>query len=296
MRDVWLVAWFELFRAVRKWRAVALLVLYGVASGGAGYLFAQFVGLLERALAEQMNVAPSETPGAMIEDLLASDDLVEVLAAMTGSSDLATELLAIPLPALFFLWLGFLLVPFFAASASAECIATDTRTRAIRFELLRTSRLELVLGRFVGQLLLTAVASAVSAAAMWAVILWSMTGVSALPLAYWLCYYAVRTWFFAVPFVGLGVAASQWTTSSAWARVMAIGATAGSWVLYGIARWLEDDRLPWVADLLLQLLPQGWIRPMWSVGPGWLGAAVATTSLGLAAVSLGYVRFTRRDL
>lgn len=297
MRDVLLVAWFELFRAVRTWRAVALLVLYGVASAGAAYLFAEFVGLLEQAIADQLGVARTETPGAMMQDLLDSEQLLDVLSAMTGSSGVAEQLLDIPLPALFFLWLGFLLVPFFAASASAECIATDTRTRAIRFELLRTSRLELVLGRFVGQLLLTAVASATSAVVMWAVTLWAMTGVPPAPLAGWLAYYAVRTWFFAVPFVGVGVATSQLTTSSAWARVMAIGLTGGSWVAYGVARWMEEkERVPMLADLALQLLPQGWIRDMWSPGMGWLGSAVACSALGLAAVSLGYLRFHRRDL
>ena len=296
MTDVALVAWFELFRAVRTWRAVALLVLYGVASAGAAYLFAEFIGLLENAMADQLGVARTETPGAMMSDLLDSQQLIEVLTAMTGSGDLARQLLDIPLPALFFLWLGFLLVPFFAASASAECIATDTRTRAIRFELLRTSRIELVLGRFVGQLLLTALASATSAVVMWGVTMWAMTGVPAGALAGWLAYYALRTWAFAVPFVGVGVATSQLTTSSAWARVMAIGATAGSWVAYGFARWLEDDRAPVVADLLLQLLPQGWIRDMWSPGAGWLASAVACGALGLGALAVGYLRFHRRDL
>lgn len=66
MRDIWLVARFEVLRAIRTWRAVALLVLYAVASGGAAWLFTKFVGLMENTLADQLHVARTTTPGAML--------------------------------------------------------------------------------------------------------------------------------------------------------------------------------------------------------------------------------------
>jgi hypothetical protein len=296
VRDVALVAWFELFRAVRTWRAVALLVLYGVAAAGAGYLFVQFVGLMEGALADNLGVARTQTPGAMMDDLLQSEQLVEVLSEMVGSEEVAEQLLSVPLVALFHLWLGFLLVPFFAASASAESIASDLRTRALRFEVLRTGRLELVLGRFAGQLLLTGVATGVASAVMWCVAVGFMAGLRPVALAGWLVWFALRTWAFSVPFVGIGIAASQLTASSAWARVMAIGATGATWVAYGTARWLEDERAPILADLLLQVLPQGWIQGMWDPSGGWVVSSLACSAVGVAVVALGYLRFARRDL
>jgi len=296
VRDIALVAWFELFRAIRTWRAVALLVLYGVAAAGAGYLFVQFVGVMEGALADSLGVARTETPGAMMDDLLKSDALIEVLTAMVGSRKVVDQLLAVPLVALFHLWLGFLIVPFFAASASAESIASDLRTRALRFEVLRTGRLELVLGRFAGQLLLTGVATACAAGVMWLVAVSLMANVSAMALGGWLAWFSLRTWAFSVPFVGIGIASSQLTASAAWARVLAIGGTAGSWLAYGVARWLEDERAPLLADLALQMLPQGWIAGMWDPSGGWVVSSVACCAVGLAVVGLGYLRFARRDL
>jgi len=297
MRDVFLIAQFELFRAIRTWRAVALVLLYAVATIGAGYLFANAIGLAEKALAESLGVAATEVPGAMMDDLIASDGFMEVLRAMVGSTDGAERLMEVPLAAIFHLWLGFLLVPFFAASASAESIAIDMNNRAIRFEALRTSRMALVLGRFAGQLTLTGVASLAAALCMWGTVMWMMVVQEPVALAGWLGWYTVRTWCFAVPFVGFGVACSQWTTSAAWARVMAVGGTAGSWVLYGIAQvMIEEDWFPMVADVLVQVLPQGWIRGMWDPGTGWILSCIVCVGLGLSSLLFGYVRFARRDL
>ena len=107
----------------------------------------------------------------------------------------------------------------------------------------------------------------------------------------------MRVWLFGIPFVGWGLACSQWTTSAAWARVMAIVGVAGSWMLYGLTA-IPGLEGPWaiVADLVCQLLPQGWIRPMWESGLVWIGATTACVGLGLVATSLGYARFARRDL
>lgn len=293
MIDIWWVARFEVLRAIRTWRAVALLVLYGVANGGAAWLFTKFVGLLENTLADQLGVARTLTPGTMLGELVTSDTWREVLEGMTGSP----ELVDVPPLALFHLWFGFLIVPFFAASASAECIAIDVQSRAIRYEAQRTGRLELVLGRFAGQLALTAAATGMSAIVVWIVGMAFMVGHSPLGLAGWLLAYAPRAWLFGVPFVAMGVAASQLTSSPAWARVLAIGGTAGSWVLFGVARWLEaETEYGVLADIALQLLPQGWLRGLWSPGFGWIGSAVVCLALGAAILSAGYLRFSRKDL
>jgi hypothetical protein len=297
VRDVVLVARFEVLRAVRTWRAVALLALYGIASGGAAWLFTRLVWVLENTVARQLGVAETEVPGAMLDRLVASETWREVVGAMTGAPHLVERIVQIPPLAMFDLWFGFLLVPFFAASASAECLAIDVQSRAIRYEALRTGRLELVLGRFAGQLFLTSAATLLSVIVAWAVGLGFMVVERPLELLSWLLAFAPRAWAFSVPFVAIGVAASQVTASPAWARVLALGGTAGSWTLFGLARWAEAEGwLPIASDLALQLLPQGWLRGLWEPGAGWLASAGACLALGGAILSLGYVRFARRDL
>lgn len=297
MRDIWLIARFELLRAIRTWRALALLVLYALTSAGAAWLFTRFVGVLEATLAEQLGVAATSVPGAMLGQLVKSDTWRSVLREMTGSPQLVETLVSVPPLALFHLWFGFLIVPFFAASASAECLVIDVASRAIRYEAQRTGRFELVLGRFIGQLVLTFMATAVSVIAVWVVGMTAMIGNEPLTLASWLVWYAPRIWFFGLPFVALGVAASQLTSSAAWARVLALGGTALTWVAFGIARWAETEAaLALAADISLQLLPQGWLRGLWSPGFSWLLSALACTAIGTTFVITGYLRFSRRDL
>lgn len=298
MRDALLVARFEVFRAVRTWRALALLVLYGVAAAGAAWLFTRFVGLMENTLAEQLGVATTRVPGGSLSRLVESDMWHDIVLGMVGSEHLVEYLARVPPLAMFDLWFGFLLIPFFAASAAAECLAIDVASRAIRYEALRTGRLELVAGRFLGQAALTGAATLVSVLVVWGVGLGFMVGHSPLELLGWLLWFAPRAWAFGLPFVGIGVAASQLTSSAAWARVMAIGGTAGTWVLYGIAQWATEWSAPWpvVSDLALQLLPQGWLRGLWEPGIGWGASAVACVALSLVIVTTGYLRFSRRDL
>ena len=297
MIDAWIIARFEVFRALRTWRGVALVALYAVTTAGAAYVFAEVVGVAERQVASSLGVAPSEVPGAMMSDLVGSEGFLELLTAAVGTRELAEQLRQVPMAALFQLWLGFLLVPFFAASAAAESISIDTNSRAIRYEALRTGRMEIVFGRFAGQLLLTGAASGTSAVVMWGTVAAIMALEDELALFGWIAWYTLRTWFFAVPFVGIGVACSQWTDSAAWSRVLAIAATAGSWVMYFVIRWMEaEGYAPWLTDVALQVLPQGWIRSMWEPGLGWVLASAATTGLGVVALLFGYVRFARRDL
>ncbi|MBX2802877.1 MAG: ABC transporter permease [Myxococcales bacterium] len=297
MRDVWLVARFEVLRAIRTWRALALVVLFTVASAGASYLFVRFIGMLENEVAQQILAPRTETPGAMIDELVKSDTWREFVSNLVGADHLVDFIIQIPPLAMFNLWFGFLLVPFFAASASAECISLDVRSRAIRYEVLRTGRLELVTGRFIGQALLTGAAIAVSTVAVLGVGMRFMVLTDPVNLASWLAWFSIRAWVFAIPFIGIGVAASQITASPAWARVMAVGGVALSWVAYALARGAEaHDQYPWLTDVTLQLLPQGWIQGMWEPGGAWLASAVVIVLLGVFFALLGYARFAGRDL
>lgn len=296
LRDIGLVARFEVLRAIRTWRALALLMLYGIGYGGASYIFVAILHGLENQVARQLGVATTDRPGALLNKLVESEMFQEMILAMTGNENLVAELTRIPPLAIFAMWFGLLLIPFFAASASAECVSIDMGSRALRYEALRTGRLELVLGRFGGQLVLTIAASFVAALVTWCVGMYAMVGNDPVLLALGLLGMTTRAWFFSIPFAGLGVAASTLTTSPAWARVLAIGATAGSWVAYGVAAWFEESDWAIVSDIAYQILPQGWMHLLWEPWLGWMPSALVLVAMGFAAVGVGYARFQGRDL
>lgn len=295
LRDVYLIARFDVLRALRTWWAAALFLLYGLATTGAAWGFIGLVGQMERALAKQLGVPATERPGAMLQQLLESESFRSILEGMVGSEAALEQVLQVPVLAIFNLWFGFGVMPFFAAMASAECVSVDMGTRAIRYEALRTGRLELVAGRYVGQLVLTGIATAISVIGVLVLGLWQMRGNDPATLAWWLCWLSLRAWFFSMPFVGIGVAASQITTWPMLARVIALIATAGTWALYASLGLFEGTRLAFVGDLLVQVLPQGWITQMWEP-VGWLAPALVCACLGPVAALVGYVRFARSDL
>jgi ABC-type transport system involved in multi-copper enzyme maturation permease subunit len=296
IRDVYLIARFEVLRAVRTWRALALFILYGIAATGAAYLFTRLVKTMENAIARQMGVPETTVPGAMIGELMDSETFRSVLEGMVGSSEAVDDLLGIPILAIFNLWFGFILIPFFAASASAESISIDLQSRAIRYEALRTGRIELVIGRFLGQLGLTAAATLIACVGVAFVGLFLMRGNAPGVLVYWLVWLSVRAWFFSIPFVAMGMATSQLTASPAWSRVMALALTSASWVIFGIARVAqESERFSIPADLVLQLLPQGYMTAMWEP-IGWVGSAAVCSLLGGLVLLSTFPIFLRRDL
>lgn len=293
--DTWLVARFELMRAVRTWRALALAVLYIIALSGATYIYVRILWFIEAGLAETLGVPMTDKPGTMMNELLDNGELQRMVAEMSGNPAAVDYVLSWPLLAFWGLWIGILLLPFLATSAAAECISIDMSTRALRFEALRTGRAELVLGRFLGQVMLTGLAATCGLFGAWVVGMTQMVGNDPFMLAYGLAAMGLRAWLFGLPFIGIGVAFSQFTASPNWARVLALGTTAISWIATGIAVEFRDSRWGWLSDLALQILPQGWLDGLYTPRE-WMLSGLVYIALSLCAVGLGFIRFGRRDL
>lgn len=232
----------------------------------------------------------------MLDELRNTKSFREVIEGLVGDPALVDRLLDVPVLALYHQWSAFAFLPFFAATNAAESISLDLASRALRYEALRTGRMEIVLGRFCGQLVLLAGAASTGAVLVWILGLTRMVGNEPFALAFALAGAAVQGWFYALPYVGVGVGASQWTTSPATARVLATAAIALSWVAYAFVGYFESEGHPWVGAALASLLPQGWLRGLWEVGlPAWTSyaACAAFACVGLCG---GYLRFARRDL
>lgn len=297
VRDIWLIARFELVRNLRTWRALALSLMYIIVMGGGAYMFTRFIGTLEGALASTLMVPTTETPGAMLDKLIHDDSLRRPLGAMIGQGDDVLDyVLTWPVLAIFHLWAGMILVPFLAATTSAESIVLDTANRAVRFECLRTGRVEFVVGRFVGQLLLLIAATTLSVSATWAVGMIYMVGNDPWTLFSSLLEVTPKLWLISLPFIGLGLAASQTTSSANMARVVAIISTVLSLILYKYAenKLKQGGGVHW--DVVLQLMPWNWVDGLWQPGLAGVSDAVVLILLGFTAMGAGLPVFLRRDL
>lgn len=297
LRDTLLVARYELLRNLRTWRAIALCALYLTATAGGAYIFTRGLLAMETAAAEVLMVPATEKPGAMTDKLIERGDIEELVGEMVSDdSDVIERLMRWPLLTWFHVWLAMLLIPFVAVTTAAECIAVDMRSRAMRYECVRTGRLEFVFGRMLGQVLLMAAASLLSVTGTWVVGMTAMVGNDPLELAASLLVVTPLVVGLTLPFIGVGVAFSQVTSSPNVARVLGLITTVGSWMVWGLAHQLEDGWAWWFWSPLQYALPHEWMWKLWQPFPEW-GIAVAVLALlGMTFAAVGFPLFHRRDL
>lgn len=296
IRDALVVARFQLARALRTRSAVSLCALFTLVSAGSAVGFTRILLVLEQQTARILQVPETDTPGTMLDAVKQDTDFLQMIEHMLGAPELVDWALQLPFLTLTNFWTGLGLVPFIAAAAGAEAISPSIQDRSLRFEVVRTGRLELVCGRFLGQSLLFAVAALCGAIGVWVVAMTAMTGNPPLGQITTLLALLPRHWLWALPFLGLGMACSQLTQNVNLSRLMAMGLTAASWVLWGLLEGRLGDDWPLARDLLLPLLPQSWGMQLWGPGLGWAVPGVVLLAMGFCGLLLGFPFFNRRNL
>ncbi|MCB9791154.1 MAG: hypothetical protein H6741_00350, partial [Alphaproteobacteria bacterium] len=162
LRDSAVVARFQLARALRTRSALTLCALYGLVAGGSAFGFTRILKVLEEQTAKILRVPVTDRPGAMLDAVKQDPDFQKMMSELIGDPGLLDWAMDLPFLTVTSFWTGLLTLPFIAAAVGAEAIAPDVRDRSLRFELLRTGRLEILAGRFGGQSLLLAVGGLVS--------------------------------------------------------------------------------------------------------------------------------------
>lgn len=295
-RDAAVVARLQLSRALRTRSAIALCAVYALLAGASAYGFTRLLGLLEEQAARALQVPVTQTPGAMWDRLREQQELRDLFTGLLGDASLLSWALDQPYLSITSFWTGLAVLPFFAAMVGAEAVAPDVRDRCLRFELLRTGRLEVMLGRLGGMALLLSVALLCGTLAIWAVAMVAMVGNGPAEQLTSLLALAPRLWLWTLPFLGLGVAASQLTTNVNQARVLALGAVTASWVGYLRLEWLHElDPQLWMS-LLQPLAPQSWLQGLWGPGLGWATPGLVLAAMGLLMACAGLPVFLRRNL
>jgi len=294
--DTVLIARFELLRALQTWRALALILIYGLVCGGATWSMIRVIIVpLENTLASALGMPSTTRPGAMLGQILGSEQYRNQLLNLFDGNEAAADLwLNTPPTVTFFVIISYVMVPFLGATTAAESIAIDRQNRALRFEAMRTGRLEFVMGRFLGQAFLMTVSVLTAGVIVGVVTVASMTNVN-IPLLV-TALIDVTPWMIAatLPFLGLGIAVSQIMGSPGPARVLALVSMFASWILLGMSE------RPRVADSLIwqsvgQLLPQTWSWDLWTA-PERAGPAAILVALGVLYAAIGLPIFLRSDL
>jgi hypothetical protein len=212
---------------------------------------------LEAMLAETLAVPENDRPGAFTSVLMGSPQAQRFLARVLDDRALAAELIAIPPLALFYGWLVVSFYPALVMLTASETIAADLSTGAIRFALVRTTRLSFSVGKLLGQSALLSVSVAAGALGVWLTGLVQLEGFEPGATAFWLLRLGGRGFLYCMAYVGLAVGLSHLTRSVPWSRALGLLALAGAGTLWGVAHldWTQAHAGPLVR-VLLPLLPR----------------------------------------
>jgi ABC-type transport system involved in multi-copper enzyme maturation permease subunit len=299
LRDIAIVAGYELAEALRTRRILILVILF---VGGATFGSLAFVEVLEnveKGLAQTLAIAGPGKAGAVTTELMRSPEFERVLSGLLDDEGLAKELISLPPLALFYGWLGLTFMPTLIMLSAAETISSELAGGALRFSLLRTSRLNFSVGKLVGQTLLMLVGLGVGALAVWLTGYFSLSGFAAGATGLWLALLSVRIAVYAFAHVGLAVGLSHMTRSVPVSRALALGTLMLFSVLHGIGVHSDyvREHAGAVVDTLLPLFPNSHELGLWQADfVDRLPALVMLGVLGVGYFALGYAYRARRDV
>lgn len=293
IRDILSVARFEIFRALRSWQMLSMLLLFVLINIGSVKLLATTLGMMEQAVAATAGIPARKKPGGMMDQLVDLPRFQSMITELGFDQAELQTLLGWGVVALVYFATSAMMVPYLSALSASDAISGDLHSRSLRFELLRTGRGELIVGRFVGQVMMLAVCLGVSMLAVWGAAMYWLVVDEPLSTLSGLVLFGGRSLFWIMPFAALGVSLSTFTTSSNWARIMALLATTAILVLSAVST--ADGAVVWV-KALRPLLPFTWLSNLQQGGSEMLVAVGVCVGMALLYLMPGILVFSKRDV
>ena len=297
MRDAIQVARFQVVTAARTKSLLFVLAVYMVSAAGIAWIFRGIIHQLEMNAADVLRVPHTKEPGAMLDTLREQGAIADTLRGLLPDPQLLDWAMSLPILSISHFWMALGILPFLAAGAGAEVISPAIKDRSLRFELVRTGRLELILGRWMGAAVVVSIGTILSIVGPWVIAVFFMANQPPLEQFTSLMVMTPRLIAWSLPFLGLGVACSQLTGNTNFARTLALGSIVGSWILWGVLQSdLLLDSVPVIADIVTPLVPQAYIAGLWGPGNGWMISATVLLGLGIAFALAVFPFFKRRNL
>jgi ABC-type transport system involved in multi-copper enzyme maturation permease subunit len=300
LRDVGIVARFELAESVRS-KLIVVMVLLFVGAGTLGaWGYTQVLGKIEENAARVLNAPTARRPGAVVRRLRDSASYRDMLRFFVRDDRKANYFARLPPMVVFFGWSALTFLPWLVLFTSAESVAGDVSTRAIRYSVLRTARLPFALGKAAGQLVLVAGVTVLAALSFFVVGWGSIDGFETAATASGLLSYLPRILLYLLPFLAWAMCASMLTASANLARIVSLGGAVGFAILGAWAEARRQTAGPVAASLweaALYLTPFAHHEGL-SYPPGGALVSDVAVCLALTAVyfSVGFTVLRRRDL
>lgn len=302
VRDILLIARFELAEALRTRLLLVMLLLF-VGGGAVGaWGFATVVGKVETQSAGILQTETGSNPGQSIEILRNAPIYRSLIRAAVDDEQQADYIARLPPIVLFYGWASFMFLPWLILFTSSDTISTEVASRAIRYTALRTSRLAYALGKAAGQAIIVLGVTFLCAVTFFFVAWANLARFGVAETGFGLLGFVPRVFALSLPFLGLAMFATMATANANMSRVVAFGSAVLLAIVAGLAgdnSWLRDGNSTgkMVADLLGYFTPfgrsQSFIYPHGAV---FFVDLVITLGLAVLYFIAGYALLRRRDL
>ena len=298
MRKVLEMARFELAASLRTKRAIALVAIYLVTSlfGMSGAITA--LGKMEEQLATILQVETVEGKSGVVSAALWKSKPFQNLArGVVGDSLVYDDIVGKHPAELIYAWIVFLAVPFLSVLASCRRVADDVRSGAAKYVLMRITRLQWTLGKYLGQAFLILAGLLVGAFGAWCVAAFRLSGADIPALLPAMLLWSVMAWFLSLAWLGVALGISHVSGTGAKAQMFSIGALVAFSIAPYVVKLYADTAVGAKLQVLKMLFPSVMEDSLWraSFAPV-ADAALWLAFIGLSWLSLGHLVFVRRDV
>ena len=298
LKQMWRVACYEWFDALRSRRALVVLLLYMTAAVCNMYWSINLLHKLESELVTMLQLPPSEHTGVISTTLWKSKPFQRIMQQMAQNDLVLQDITGKHPVELIYAWFAFFYTPLLVVLVAGSRISEDLGSGAVRYVVFRISRSSWALGKFVGQALMIGFALVLSGIGAYAVAKYRLAGSGTPDLFLNMVQWSVRAWIFSFPYLGLAMGLSLLTKSASKATVMGIVAITVCFVITILQRHFTADT-GWRSYLpyLGVLVPEDHKMYMWrnSLAPLVTGTVYLIT-LGFCYLLAGYAFFRRRDV
>jgi ABC-type transport system involved in multi-copper enzyme maturation permease subunit len=289
---------FELVAAIRSRRAIVLIVLYVAMSlivmNGAISVLAK----IESPIADVLQVEKTDgRTGAVSAAIWQSKSFQRRVRAMVRNPQVYDDLVGKHPAELVFAWIVFMAVPFLALFVSSRRIADEVKSGAAKYMLLRVTRLEYSMGKYLGIALMILIGLMLGALAAWAVAAIRIYGADIGSLLPSMLMWAVKAWFLSLAWLGLGLGVSHICKSGAKADAISLMMMLTWAILPLLINAFATGPISEKFTVLVRLFPSSVSSGLWrsSFMPV-TASALWLVMLGLFWFSIGHIWFAKRDV
>ncbi len=291
-------ALFELSGAIRSRRAIVYIILYLAISllGMNGAISG--LAKMESQLSDVLQVEKVEGKSGIVSAALWKSKPFQRLARSVAGDSLVYDDICGKHPAeLIYAWIVFLAVPLLAVFVSSRRIAEDVKSGAAKYMLLRVTRLEFTMAKYIGQALLVLIGLLVGAVGAWCVAAFRLSGADLPALLPAMLVWSLKAWFLSLAWIGLALGISHFFKSGAKSDAMATLTLIAFAVVPNLIRLFADGPLSGKLRVFTMLFPSAVTDNLWRAS--FLPVASSACwlfMLGLLYLSLGHAYFAGRDV